>query len=152
MRIAIGSDHAGFRLKERLREFLQLDLQHEVRDFGCHTEESCDYPDVSLEVARQVASGQFDRGVLVCGSGQGTCIAANKVPGIRAALCNDLYSAELTRLHNDTNIITLGERVVAEKLAELIVQKWLETEFSGEDRHQRRIDKIRQAEREACDS
>lgn len=147
MKIALGSDHAGFCLKQHLVGYV-AEQGHQAHDFGCPSTESVDYPDVSLAVARAVAAGEFDRGILVCGSGQGTCIAANKVPGIRAVLCNDLYSATLTRTHNDANVMTLGERVIGVELAEQIVTTWLAAEFGGDARHQRRIDKISQAERE----
>ncbi|NCO41996.1 MAG: ribose 5-phosphate isomerase B [Armatimonadetes bacterium CG_4_10_14_3_um_filter_66_18] len=151
MKIAIGSDHAGFVLKEHLRALVSS-LGHEVDDFGCYSCESVDYPDVSLAVARSVAAGRFDRGILVCGSGQGTCIAANKIQGIRATLCNDLYAATYTRSHNDANVMTLGERIVGPGLAEAIVATWLATEFSGDARHQRRIDKIHEAEQEGMNA
>ena len=147
MRIALGSDHAGFVLKEHLREFV-TSLGHQVEDYGCHSPESVDYPEVALRVGQAVAAGEAERGILVCGSGQGTCIAANKVPGIRATLCNDLYAAVMTRSHNDANVMTIGERVVGVDLAERIVSTWLTTEFSGAARHQRRLDQIRRYEQE----
>lgn len=147
MRIALGADHAGFVLKEHLREFV-ASLGHHVEDFGCHSLESVDYPEVSLRVGRAVAEGEVDRGILVCGSGQGTCIAANKVPGVRAVLCNDLYAATMTRSHNDANVMTLGGRVVGIDLAERIVSTWLHTEFSGAVRHRRRLEQIRRYEEE----
>lgn len=146
MRIAIGSDHAGYWLKEELVRFLTE--QHlEFKDFGTYSADRVDYPDIGLQVAEAVAKGEFDRGILVCGSGIGMCIVANKVPGIRAAACSDLYSAMVSRTHNDSNILTLGERVIGVGIAIEIVKTWLFTEFSGEERHAKRIAKIKEIER-----
>jgi len=139
VRIAIGSDHAGFRLKERLREFLKEG--HQVVDFGTESEEPTDYPDIAFKVAERVSSGEFDRGILICGTGIGMCIAANKVKGIRAALCWDERTAELSRKHNDSNILCLGGRILSEEEAKRIVEKWLSSEFEG-GRHLRRVRKI----------
>ncbi|AZR74009.1 ribose 5-phosphate isomerase B [Anoxybacter fermentans] len=145
MKVAIGSDHGGFRLKEEIKKYLES-LQIEYKDFGTYSEESVDYPDFARPVAEGVARGEFDRGILICGTGIGMSIAANKVPGIRAALCHDCFSARATREHNDSNVLCLGERVIGKGLALDIVKIWLETEFVG-GRHQRRIDKITSLER-----
>jgi ribose 5-phosphate isomerase B len=145
MRVAIGADHAGFGLKEHLKQTLQR-LGHAVDDRGTHTEEPVDYPPICIDVATQVADGRVDRGIVLGGSGQGEQIAANKVAGIRAALCNDLYTARLSRQHNDANVLSMGGRIVAFGLADEILALWLETAFEG-GRHQRRIDQIAEAER-----
>ena len=145
MRIAIGADHAGFLLKEHLKAALQR-LGHSVDDHGTHSEASVDYPPICIGVARAVVDGHADRGIVLGGSGQGEQIAANKVRGARAALCNDLYTARLSREHNDANVLSMGGRIVAFGLAEEIVALWLETAFAG-GRHQRRIDQILEAER-----
>jgi ribose 5-phosphate isomerase B len=147
VRIAIGADHAGFRLKEHLKSTLQR-LGHSVNDHGTHSEESVDYPPICIAVARAVVDGEVDRGIVLGGSGQGEQIAANKVRGARAALCNDLYTARLSREHNDANILSMGGRIVAFGLADEIVTSWLQTPFAG-GRHQRRIDQISEAERQA---
>ncbi len=147
MRIAIGADHAGFLLKEHLKETLRR-LGHTLDDHGTDSEASVDYPPICLSVARAVAEGRADRGIVLGGSGQGEQIAANKVPGIRAALCNDLYTARLSREHNDANVLSMGGRIVAFGLADEIVTLWLETRFEG-GRHQRRIDQISAAENAA---
>jgi len=146
VRIAIGADHAGFLLKEHLTTTLRR-LGHGVDDHGTSSEESTDYPPICLAVARAVAGGRADRGIVLGGSGQGEQIAANKVPGIRAALCNDLYVARLSREHNDANVLSMGGRIVAFDLADEIVALWLTTPFAG-GRHQRRIDQIANAERQ----
>ncbi len=147
MRIAIGADHAGFLLKEHLKETLRR-LGHTLDDHGTDSEASVDYPPICLSVARAVAEGRADRGIVLGGSGQGEQIAANKVPGIRAALCNDLYTARLSREHNDANVLSMGGRIVAFGLADEIVTLWLETRFEC-GRHQRRIDQISAAENAA---
>ena len=144
MRIAIGADHAGFALKEHLKETLAK-LGHAVDDHGTDSEESVDYPPICLSVGKAVAGGRADRGIVLGGSGQGEQIAANKVAGIRAALCNDLYTARLSREHNDANVMAMGGRIVAFHLADEILAVWLETPFAG-GRHQRRIDQISAAE------
>ena len=144
MRIAIGADHAGFSLKQHLVKVLQS-LGHEVDDRGNHSEAPVDYPPICADVARLVAGGRADRGIVLGGSGQGEQIAANKVKGIRAALCNDLYTARMSREHNDANVLAMGGRIVAPGLADEIVKVWLETPFEG-GRHQRRVDQIRQIE------
>jgi ribose 5-phosphate isomerase B len=146
VRIAIGSDHAGFLLKEHLRQTLER-LGHAVEDHGTHSEEMVDYPPVCIAVGKAVADGRADRGVVLGGSGQGEQMAANKVAGVRAALCNDLYTARLSRLHNDANVLSMGGRIVAFGLADEILKLWLETPFEG-GRHQRRLDQIAAAERD----
>ncbi|MDF2720360.1 MAG: ribose 5-phosphate isomerase [Paenibacillus sp.] len=145
MKIAIGADHAGFRLKDDIIKVLQSE-GHEVEDFGCHSPDSIDYPDYALPVCERVISGDADKGILICGTGIGMSIAANKVPGIRCALVHDLFSAKATREHNDSNVLALGERVTGPGVALEIVKVWLSTEFSGGSRHQNRISKIEQLE------
>lgn len=140
MRVAIGADHGGYRLKEDIKGLLE-DLGVDYKDFGTHSIESVDYPDVALPVAQSVADGLFDRGILICGTGIGIGIAANKVKGIRAALVHDTFSAHASREHNDANILTMGERVIGPGLARDIVTIWLATDFEG-GRHERRVEKI----------
>ena len=144
MKIAIGADHAGYRLKDQLARFLEQQ-GHEVKDQGTFSEDSVDYPDVAADVAGEVAAGRAERGLIVCGTGIGVAIAANKIDGIRAATCNDLFTAVKAREHNDANVLTLGARVIGEGLAEDIVQSFMNTEF-GAGRHQRRVDKIQALE------
>jgi ribose 5-phosphate isomerase B len=144
MRIAIGSDHAGFALKAHLVAVLTA-AGHDVADLGTHDEESVDYPPICADVARRVVAGEADRGIVLGGSGQGEQIAANKVHGARAALCNDLYTARMSREHNDANVLAMGGRIVAPGLAEEILSVWLDTPFEG-GRHQRRLDQIRDIE------
>jgi ribose 5-phosphate isomerase B len=144
VRIAIGADHAGFLLKEHLKQTL-AGLGHTVDDHGTGSEASVDYPPICLSVGRAVAEGRADRGIVLGGSGQGEQIAANKVKGIRAALCNDLHMAQLSREHNNANVLSMGGRIVAFELADEILTLWLKTEFQG-GRHQRRIDQIAAAE------
>lgn len=146
MRICIGSDHAGYELKTTLITHL-TQSGHEVDDVGTHSTESIDYPPICAEVARRVVSGKADRGIVLGGSGQGEQIAANKVAGARAALCNDLYTARMSREHNDANVLSIGGRIVADGLAQEIVDLWLSTEFEG-GRHQRRVDLIAAIESE----
>jgi ribose 5-phosphate isomerase B len=145
VRIAIGADHAGLPLKEHLKKTLRR-LGHSVEDHGTHSEESIDYPPICLAVARAVVDGRAERGIVLGGSGQGEQIAANKVVGIRAALCNDLYTARLSREHNDANVLAMGGRIVGFGLADEIVALWLKTPFEG-GRHQRRVEQIAAAER-----
>jgi ribose 5-phosphate isomerase B len=140
MRVAIGSDHAGYDLKQHLVNVLR-DLGHDVDDQGTHSTESVDYPEICAGVARTVVEGRADRGIVLGGSGQGEQIAANKVRGARAALCNDLYTARMSREHNDANVLAMGGRIVAPGLADEIVALWLDTAFEG-GRHQRRVDQI----------
>jgi ribose 5-phosphate isomerase B len=139
MRISLGSDHAGYRLKEEIKSWLAKD--HTVQDFGCYSEDSVDYADIAVLVAEAVAKGESDRGILVCGTGIGMSIAANKVKGIRAALVHDVFSAKATRAHNDSNILTMGARVIGSGLAQEIVNTWITGVFEG-GRHVRRIGKI----------
>jgi ribose 5-phosphate isomerase B len=146
VRIAIGADHAGFLLKEHLKGTLQR-LGHGVDDFGTDSEGSVDYPPICFAVARAVAEGRVDRGIVLGGSGQGEQIAANKIKGIRAALCHDLFTARLSREHNDANVLAMGGRIVAFGLADEIVIVWLAAPFAG-GRHQRRIEQIAAQERE----
>ena len=145
MRVAIGADHAGFILKEHLKQTLAR-LGHSVHDHGTDSEASVDYPPICFAVGRAVADGRADRGIVLGGSGQGEQIAANKVPGVRAALCNDLFTARLSREHNDANVLSMGGRIVAFGLADEILEIWLTTPFAG-GRHQRRLDQIKEAER-----
>ena len=145
MRIAIGADHAGFALKQHLLGTLAR-LGHDVDDRGTHTETSVDYPPICAEVARQVVSGRADRGIVIGGSGQGEQISANKIHGVRAALCNDIYTARMSREHNDANVLAIGGRIVAFGLADEIVALWLATSFEG-GRHQRRVEQIADIER-----
>ena len=147
MRIAIGADHAGFLLKEHLKQTLQR-IGHLVDDLGTHSEASVDYPPICFDVGRAVVEGRADRGIVLGGSGQGEQIAANKVPGVRAALCNELYTARLSREHNDANVLSMGGRIVAFGLADEILRLWLNTAFQG-GRHQQRLDQISAAERQA---
>jgi ribose 5-phosphate isomerase B len=147
MRIAIGSDHAGFALKQHLLKTL-ADLGHEVDDHGTDSEEAVDYPPICAGVGRAVAEGRAERGIVLGGSGQGEQISANKVNGVRAALCNDLYTARLSRQHNDANVLALGGRIVAAGLADEIVALWLGTEFEG-GRHARRVQQIADLEADA---
>lgn len=145
MRIAIGSDHAGFGLKGEIIELLR-GLGHECRDFGTHSQESCDYPDYARMVAEAVARGECERGILICATGIGMSMAANKVKGIRAALCHDVFSARRSREHNQANVLCLGAQVVGVGLALEIVKTWLAAEFSGGERHRRRVEKIKAME------
>ena len=147
MNIAIGCDHGALDLKNALIAHLQ-EQGHEVTDFGTYTKDSCDYPDFAAPAARAVASGACDRGIVLCTTGIGVSITANKIPGIRCALLSDLMSARMTREHNDTNMMAMGAAVVGEMLAMEIVDTWLNTEFSHGPRHQRRIDKIAALEKE----
>ena len=144
MRVAIGSDHAGFLLKEHLKQTLQR-LGHTIEDLGTDSEATVDYPPICMAVGRAVVDGRAERGIVLGGSGQGEQIAANKVPGVRAALCNDLFTARLSREHNDANVLSMGGRIVAFGLADEILELWLKTGFAG-GRHQRRIDQITEAE------
>lgn len=139
--IAIGSDHGGFELKEKLMEHLS-ERGLEYKDFGTYSSASCDYPVYAKTVANAVASGECDRGIIICGTGIGVSMTANKVRGIRAALCGDCFSAEATRQHNDANVLCMGARVVGEGLALKIADTFLDTPFSNDERHIRRISMI----------
>ena len=140
MKLVIGSDHGGIHLKEVLKQHL-AERGMEVEDAGTYTEESCDYPDIAVKVCRKITEGDAERGILVCGTGIGMSMAANKVDGIRAALCGDVFSAAMSREHNNANVICLGERVLGPGLAACILDAWLDTEFAG-GRHERRVNKI----------
>jgi ribose 5-phosphate isomerase B len=140
MRVIIGSDHGGFRLKQEIRSWLE-EMGIPYEDVGCDCPDSADYPDYALPVAERVGKGEFDRGILVCGTGIGMSIAANKVKGVRCAVVSDEFSARMSREHNNANVLALGERVVGPGLAREIVRTWLTTEFAG-GRHQRRVEKI----------
>lgn len=140
MKVAIASDHGGLNIREEIKSLMdELGIQYE--DFGCECEGSVDYPDYALPVAEKVASGEFDRGILICGTGIGMSIAANKVKGIRCALVHDVFSAKATRQHNDTNMLAMGERVIGPGLAREIATVWLSTEYEG-GRHANRVGKI----------
>ncbi|WP_335871470.1 ribose 5-phosphate isomerase B [Bacillus sp. 2205SS5-2] len=144
MKVALASDHGGIQLRNEIRNLLEeMKIEHE--DFGCECEGSVDYPDYALPVAEKVASGEFDKGILICGTGIGMSISANKVKGIRCALVHDLFSAKATREHNDTNMLAMGERVIGPGLAREIARVWLSTEFEG-GRHENRLNKITQYE------
>jgi len=140
MKIAIGADHGGFELKKVISTILK-EFGHDVEDFGCTSQESVDYPDFAEKVARGVSEGLFERGILICGTGIGMSISANKFPHVRAALCHNLFTARLSREHNDANILVMGERVIGTGLAQEMVRIWLETGFEG-GRHQRRVEKM----------
>lgn len=139
--IAIGCDHGGFELKQEIMAHLAK-RGLEYRDFGTYSSASCDYPTYAKAVANAVASGECEKGILICGTGIGVSITANKVPGIRCALCGDCFSAQATREHNDSNVLALGARVTGAGLALKIVDIWLDTPFSGDERHMRRISMI----------
>ena len=147
MKIAIGCDHGGYLLKQDILIWLE-EHDYEFEDFGCYNTESVDYPVYAEKVARAVANGECDKGIVICTTGIGVSIAANKVRGIRCALLRDLMSARMTREHNDTNMMALGAGVVGEMLALEIVDTWLDTPFSGAERHHRRIDKLMALEAE----
>lgn len=139
--VAIGCDHGGFDLKQEILEFLDS-KGIEYKDFGTYSKDSVDYPEYAKAVSQSVLDGECDKGILICGTGIGISITANKIKGIRAALCHDCFSAEATRLHNDANVLAMGGRVVGAELAKKIVDTFLSTPFSNDERHQRRIDKM----------
>ena len=141
MRIGIGADHGGYELKELIKQML-LDAGHDVTDKGTFSADSTDYNDHAILVAEGVRDGLFERGILICGTGVGMSIQANKVEGVRAALVHDLFTAKATRLHNDSNVLTMGGRIIGPDLALEIVKVWVDTPFSKEERHVRRITKI----------
>ncbi|WP_138753767.1 ribose 5-phosphate isomerase B [Paenibacillus sinopodophylli] len=147
MKIAIGADHAGYRLKDEVVPFLQS-LGHEIEDVGCSCDQSVDYPDYALPVCDLVTSGKAERGILICGTGIGMSIAANKVNGIRCALVSDMFSAKATREHNDTNVLALGERVIGPGTALEIIRIWLDTPFSDGERHVGRVNKVMDIEKQ----
>jgi ribose 5-phosphate isomerase B len=144
MKIAVGCDHAGVSLKKEIIPLLE-EMGIEWEDYGTKDEASCDYPDFGEKVAEAVSTGRVDRGILICGTGIGMSIVANKFPGVRAALCSEEYSAKMSRLHNDANVLVLPGRVIEEETARKIVKVWFETDFEG-GRHQRRLDKIKAIE------
>ncbi len=139
--IAIASDHGGYDLKEKVKVYLK-EKGFSCQDFGCNGKESCDYPDFAIPAAKAVADGSCEKGIVICTTGIGVSISANKIPGIRCALCADPVTAKLTRLHNDANVLALGAGMTGEILALDIVEVFLNTEFSGEERHRRRVEKI----------
>ena len=141
MKVSVGCDHGALALKNKLVSWLEA-KGIEVKDFGTYTAASCDYPEFAAAAAKAVASGECEKGIVLCTTGIGVSISANKVDGIRCALLSDVWSAKMTRLHNDTNMMALGAGVVGENLALEIVDTWIGTEFSGDERHQRRIDKL----------
>ena len=141
MRIAVGADHAGYELKEVLKEYIH-ELGHDVADLGTDSPAPVDYPDFARIVAEAVAQGQAERGVLICGSGVGACVAANKIPGVRACVCHDAYSAHQGVEHDDMNILCLGARIIGVELAIELATNFLNAQFTGEERHQRRVKKV----------
>lgn len=141
MKIAIACDHGAYEYKEIVKKMLREE-GHEIEDFGCYGTDSVDYPDYAGPAAQSVADGKNDRGIVICGTGIGVSIAANKINGVRCALCGDTVSAKLTREHNDSNVLAMGQRIIGEELMKEIVRVWMHTEFSHDDRHQRRIDKV----------
>ena len=143
--LAIGSDHGGYELKEHIKKYLD-EKGVEYKDFGCYDESSVDYPDIAQKVCASINGGECENGILVCGTGIGISIAANKINGIRAAHCHDIYSAEMTKRHNNANVICMGGRVIGRELAFKIIDAWLGAEFEG-GRHQTRIDKIHSLEK-----
>lgn len=147
MKIAMGNDHAAVEMKQEIMTYLR-EKGYEVLNLGTDSSESCDYPLYGEKVGQAVASGEADLGIAICGTGIGISLAANKVPGIRAAVCSEPYSAKLSRMHNDTNVLCFGARVVGTELAKMIVDEWLSAEFLG-GRHQRRVDMIMAIEKEA---
>ena len=146
MKLAIGSDHGGFELKEEILKFLKTVAGLQVQDHGVAGKDSVDYPDYGKKVSQAVARGEADRGILICGTGIGMSIVANRYPGVRAALCHDHFTAQMSREHNDANILVMGERVIGKGVALEIVKTWLETEFAG-GRHQLRLNKITEIEK-----
>ena len=146
MKIAMGCDHGGFALKEIVKSYL-AEQGHQVEDFGCYNLDSCDYPDMGAAAAKAVASGECERGIVICTTGIGISISANKVKGIRCALCSEAQSAEMTRRHNDANVLALGAGMIGVNAAKKIVDVFLSTEFEG-GRHQRRVDKMMALENE----
>jgi len=149
MRIAVGCDHRGYEAKELIKSHLER-AGHEVRDFGTNESKSCDYPDYAIPAARAVCQGDVDRGILICGSGIGMSITANKIPGIRAALCHDELTAQMSRKHNDANILCLPAMLINDPLITRIVEIWLAAEFEG-GRHSRRVEKMMAAEKALAD-
>ena len=147
MKIAVACDHGGYDYKEIVKDLL-LEMGYEVKDFGCPSTQSVDYTDFAAPCAKAVASKEYDRGIVICGTGIGVSITANKVKGIRCALCSDPVSAQLTRLHNDSNMLAMGARIIGVEMMKEIVRVWVETPFSEDERHIRRIKKISELENE----
>src|SRR5262245_36990811 len=145
MKIALGADHAGFELKEHVKALL-FELKHEVLDLGTHDTKPVDYPDFAEAVGLAVRDGRAERGLLLCGSGVGASVAANKIPGVRAGLCHDHYSAHQGVEHDDMNVLVMGGRVIGESVALELVRAFLDSSYTGEDRHQRRLDKVKAIE------
>lgn len=141
MKIAMACDHGAFEYKEDIKKML-IDMKHEIEDFGCHDGSSVDYPDVAYPAVKSVVDKKNERAIVLCGTGIGVSVVANKVDGIRCALCHDCFTAKVTREHNDSNVLAMGQRVIGIGLAKEIVKLWIETPFSNDERHQRRIDKI----------
>ena len=141
MRIIIGSDHAGFELKEKCKVYLEKELGKKVEDIGVFDTVSSDYPDIGHRLAEEIAKGRYKIGILICGTGVGMCMVANRYRGVRAALCHDLYTTRYSRLHNDANVLVMGARVIGDSLAFEIIKTFLETPFEG-GRHSRRVEKI----------
>ena len=150
MRIALGTDHRGFEIREQVAAFVRQ-MGHEVLDLGTFSPEGVDYPDIALAVGQKVRSGEVDRGILICGTGLGMCIAANKVRGVRATPCHNDLAAEMSRRHNDSNVLCLSADLLGERLIERIVEIWLNTPFEG-GRHAARVEKINQLERRLSES
>ena len=146
MKVAVACDHGAYDYKEIVKGMLQ-EMGHEVEDFGCHGNESVDYPDYAGPAAKAVADGECERGIVICGTGIGVSIAANKVKGIRCALCGDCVSAKLTREHNDSNVLAMGARIIGVELMKEIVTIWMNTPFSNDARHMRRIEKVMELEK-----
>jgi len=143
--IALACDHGGFDLMQEVKSYLtKRGLTY--KDFGTHCSDSCDYPSIAIPAARAIASGECERGIFICGTGIGISIAANKISGIRAAVCSDCFSAEMTRLHNDANVIAIGARVTGAGLALKIIEQFLDTKFEGGERHMRRIEMLKELE------
>ena len=148
MKVFLGSDHAGFELKNEIKKYLK-EKTIENHDLGCRSTDSCDYPDFALKVAKEVVGNGGSIGILICGTGIGMCMAANKVKGVRAALCTNEYMARMAREHNDANVLCLGARVLGKDAALKIVETFINTPFSGEEKHKKRIKKIMEVERES---
>jgi ribose 5-phosphate isomerase B len=146
MRIAVGTDHRGFHVRAKVLDLLER-LGHEAIDLGTHSADACDYPDMAAEVAGRVSRGEVDRGILICGTGLGMCIASNKFAGVRAAPCHDDLTAEMSRRHNDTNVLCLSADLLGARLIDRMIELWLNTPFEG-GRHTRRLEKISRLEKE----
>lgn len=146
MKVALACDHGAYDYKEIVKNMM-VEMGHEVKDFGCQGSDSVDYPDYAGPAAQAVARGEFDRGIVICGTGIGVSIAANKVKGIRCALCGDTVSAKLTREHNDSNVLAMGARIIGVELMKEIVRIWMDTPFSKDPRHMRRIEKVMELEK-----